>query len=145
MVELTREAIDSSRLADWVRRPDAGGVVLFGGDVRREGSGDNALAALEYSAHEEMALEQMGRLRERALAEFDVCEVGIIHRVGRVEIGERSVAVAISAPHREAAFSACRFVIDTLKRDVPIWKKEVWAGGRTAWADPTGEPERTKD
>jgi len=106
--------------------------------VRAEQRGDGAaLVALEYSAHEPMAIEQLALLRERAMKEFAVQDAAVAHRLGRLALGEVSVAVAVAAGHRAAAFDACRWLIDTLKVDVPIWKKDIWADGRENWT-PTG-------
>lgn len=140
MVELTRERIDPAELMRRIKTVDAGAVAVFCGDVRRDGPEENPLVALDYSAHEEMALEQMRRIRERAMAEFAVCDVALAHRLGRLSLGETSVVVAVAAAHRDAAFEACRFVIDTVKKDVPIWKKEIRADGESAWVDPSREP-----
>ncbi len=136
LVELTREPIVLTRLIEHVADDACGGVVTFEGVVRAEGSADNPLAALEYSAHESMAIDQLHRIRERAIERFSVHDVVIVHRLGRLEIGEASVAIVVSAPHRADAFDACRWVIDVLKRDVPIWKKEFWQKGETTWVHP---------
>ena len=106
----------------------AGAVASFVGTVRRESRGRRVLY-LEYEAYEGMAEEVMAELAERLTAEHGLCAVAIAHRVGRVEIGEPSVAIAVSAPHRAAALEACREAIDTLKESVPLWKKEVYEGG----------------
>jgi molybdopterin synthase catalytic subunit len=87
------------------------------------------VTGLAYSAYEEMALAELRRLRERALERFEVTRIAIVHRLGVLAMGDASVAVAVAAPHRDAAFDACRFVIDTLKETVPIWKKETCEGG----------------
>jgi molybdopterin synthase catalytic subunit len=137
LVELVAEPIDMNRLIEHVSDPTCGGVSTFAGDVRAERDGENVLLALEYSAYDSMALKKMHEIREEALARFDVRDVAIVHRVGRLEIGETSVAIAVGAPHRVAALEACRFAIDTLKETVPIWKKEYWSGGETSWVDPT--------
>ncbi len=137
LVELVSEPIDMGRLIDHVSDAACGGVVTFAGDVRAEGEAANKLLALEYSAYDRLALKKMGEIREQTLERFEVGEVAIVHRVGRLEIGQTSVAIAVGAGHRGAAFEACRFVIDTLKETVPIWKKEYWSGGETSWVDPT--------
>jgi molybdopterin synthase catalytic subunit len=99
---------------------------------------------LEYEAYESMALDKMRQIGEQLHQEFPIHRVAIVHRLGRLEIGETSVFIAVSAPHRAAAFDACRFAIDTLKRTVPIWKKEyfedgaVWADGELPPAPPSG-------
>jgi len=132
---LTREPISAASLADSLRRDDAGAITTFEGTVRADRRGDGvALVALDYSAHEQMALEQMQLLRDRALKQFAILDAVIAHRLGRLKLGEVSVAIAVGASHRAAAFDACRWLIDTLKVDVPIWKKDIWADGREAWA-----------
>lgn len=140
-VELTRSPIDVAGLIARMQDSACGGVVTFEGRVRAEGTADNPLVALEYSAYEEMALRQMQRLREEARRRFAVRRVAIVHRLGRMEVGEVSVVIVVAAPHRADAFEACRWTIDELKRDVPIWKKEIWAGGGTTWVDPTQQLE----
>jgi molybdopterin synthase catalytic subunit len=104
--------------------------------VRNQTRGRRTLF-LNYEAYEEMALKQIEELARRALAEFKVRDVAIVHRLGRLEIGETSVLIAVASAHRAAAFDACRWLIDTLKRTVPIWKKEHFEDG-AVWAD--GEP-----
>jgi molybdopterin converting factor subunit 1 len=106
----------------------AGGLASFVGMVRRESRGRRVLH-LEYEAFEGMAEDVMAELAERLRAEHELCAIAIAHRVGRVEVGEPSVAIAVSAPHRTAALAACREAIDTLKETVPLWKKEVYEGG----------------
>jgi molybdopterin synthase catalytic subunit len=111
-----------------VESPDAGAVASFVGTVRRR-SRDRDVLHLEYEAYEEMAEPMLERLAAELTARHGLCAVAIHHRVGRVEIGEASVAIAVSAPHRAAALSACREAIDTLKETIPLWKKEIYTGG----------------
>ena len=106
----------------------AGGIATFTGTVRRQSRG-REVTHLDYEAYAEMAEDVMARLAVDLRARHDLCGVAIHHRVGRVEIGEASVAIAISAPHRQDALAACRDAIDTLKQTVPLWKKEVYEGG----------------
>ncbi|HTS72993.1 MAG TPA: molybdenum cofactor biosynthesis protein MoaE [Gaiellaceae bacterium] len=106
----------------------AGAVATFTGTVRRESRG-REVERLEYEAYAEMAEEVMAKLAAGLQARHDLCAVAIHHRVGRLEIGEASVVIAVSAPHRQAALAACREAIDTLKETVPLWKKEVYEGG----------------
>jgi MoaE-MoaD fusion protein len=133
---LVRLAIDTAMIAATVKQPDDGALVVFDGVVRDQTRGRRTLY-LEYTAYEPMALEQMERLAVQALADFAVRDVWLVHRLGRLEIGETSVCIAVASAHRAAAFEACRWVIDTLKKTVPIWKKEffedgaVWANGET--------------
>jgi molybdopterin synthase catalytic subunit/molybdopterin converting factor small subunit len=107
---------------------EAGAVATFVGTVRRSSRGRDVLY-LEYEAYEEMAEPMLARLAGELTAKHGLCEVAIHHRIGRVEIGEASVVIAVSAPHRAAALDACREAIDTLKTTIPLWKKEVYAGG----------------
>lgn len=139
MVVLTREVIDYHRLTEDVRSNDAGAVVLFLGTVREMTSGRQTVA-LDYEAFDEMAVAKMQELEAEARAQWSVVNVGIIHRLGHLELGEISVAVAVSSPHRAAAFEAGRHIIDRLKIIVPIWKKENWSDGSTEWVHPDGTP-----
>jgi len=131
---LVREAIDLAALQA-VSAAD-GALALFVGVVRHENAGRRVLH-LEYEAYEEMALSEMRAIEAEARGRWPVSEVRIVHRLGRMEIGEASVAVAVASPHRAEAFEACRFVIDTLKRTVPIWKKEFYADG-AVWLEGPG-------
>jgi molybdopterin synthase catalytic subunit len=133
---VVRSRIDVERIAESVRRPEDGAVVVFEGVVRNNTRGRRTLY-LDYEAYEPMALKQLEALAGQALGEFAIREVALVHRIGRLEIGETSVAIAVASAHRAAAFDACRWLIDTLKRTVPIWKKEYFADG-AVWAD--GEP-----
>lgn len=129
MVRVQHEPIDAQALMRAVRSDADGAVALFVGTVRDHNQ-DRRVVALAYSAYEEMALREMNRVRSRALAAYAVSEIGVVHRLGELALGEAAVAVAVAAPHRAAAFEACRFVIDTLKTTVPIWKKERFDGGQ---------------
>ncbi len=133
MVRIQREPIDGQALIEEVLTAGDGAVTLFLGTVRDHNQG-RAVLRLEYSAYEEMALSELGRVRDQALERFEINAAVAVHRLGVLEIGEASVAVAVAAPHRAAAFDACRFVIDTLKRTVPIWKKESFEGGEV-WVE----------
>jgi molybdopterin synthase catalytic subunit/molybdopterin converting factor small subunit len=136
LVGLTRDAIDVSRVVDVVRDGADGAMVTFDGVVRNNTRGRVTLH-LDYEAYEEMALAQMLGLREEAIAKFGVREVAIVHRLGRLVVGETSVLIVVASTHRAAAFEACRWVIDMLKKTVPVWKREQFADG-AVWAD--GEP-----
>jgi len=125
---LGAEPLDLQAAVAEAASDDAGAVATFVGTVRRSSRGRDVLY-LEYEAFEEMAEPMLARLADELKAKHDLCEVAIHHRVGRVEIGEPSVVIAISAPHRAAALEACREAIDTLKGTIPLWKKEVYAGG----------------
>ena len=135
-VRLVREAIDAEAVMASLRDGADGAMVTFDGKVRNNTRG-RATLHLDYEAYEEMALKQMAALREEAIAKFGVREVAIVHRLGRLVVGETSVLIVVSSAHRGAAFEACRYVIDTLKKTVPIWKKEQFVDG-AVWAD--GEP-----
>jgi MoaE-MoaD fusion protein len=135
-VRLQREPIDSAALLARTKAPEDGAACLFDGAVRNHTRNRRTLH-LEYDAYPAMALAQMEKLATEALAAFAVRDVQIAHRVGRLEIGESSVLIVVASAHRAAAFDACRWIIDTLKKTVPIWKKEFFADGAT-WAD--GEP-----
>ena len=137
MVRIQGAPIDVAALAADVRGDGDGAVALFVGTVRNLNAGRRVLF-LEYEAYAPMAEREMERIAAEAGARFAVTQVAIVHRVGRLEIGEASVAVAVSAPHRGAAMDACRFVIDTLKRSVPIWKREHFEGGQV-WIDGAGD------
>jgi molybdopterin synthase catalytic subunit len=135
-VEFYQSAIPSHELLDGLKAAPDGAVVLFDGIVRDNTRGRRTLY-LVYEAYEAMALEQMRSLAEEALTRFAVRDVVLVHRLGRLEIGETSVLIAVASAHRGAAFEACRWIIDTLKKTVPIWKKEHFVDG-AVWAD--GEP-----
>ena len=133
---IVRDPIDTSGVLQRIKRGEDGAAVVFEGVVRNQTRGRRALY-LDYEAYEEMALRQMEDLAEQALKQFQVREVALVHRLGRLEIGETSVLIVVASAHRAAAFEACRWLIDTLKRTVPIWKKEYFEDG-AVWAD--GEP-----
>ena len=116
--------------------PADGAVCVFVGVVRDENQG-RGVERLEYEAYEDMALPLMKDIAAEARRRYPVSEVRLVHRLGRLEIGEASVVVAVAAPHRDEAFAACRFAIDTLKAKVPIWKKEHYSDG-TAWLESPG-------
>lgn len=127
-VALVEEPIQVDELLRRVRHPHAGAVVLFLGTVRDNTHGPRVLH-LDYEAYERLATAEMQRIAQEVTERWPVLGVALEHRVGRLEVGEVSVAVAVSAPHRKDAFEAGRHAIDTLKVRVPIWKKEVWEGG----------------
>jgi molybdopterin synthase catalytic subunit len=135
-VRIVHQKIDASVLLEKIKGPADGAVVVFEGVVRDNSRGRRTLF-LDYEAYEEMAVKQMNGLLEQALSQFHIRQVAMVHRVGRLQIGEISVVVVVASPHRAAAFDACRWLIDTLKRTVPIWKKEYFDDG-AVWAD--GEP-----
>jgi molybdopterin synthase catalytic subunit/molybdopterin converting factor small subunit len=125
---ISREPLELARVVEEAASDDAGAVATFVGTVRRR-SRDRDVLHLEYEAFEEMAEPMLARLADELTAKHGLSKVAIHHRIGRVEIGEPSVVLAVSAPHRAAALEACREAIDTLKETIPLWKKEVYAGG----------------
>jgi molybdopterin converting factor subunit 1 len=125
---LTEDSLDLGAVVAEVEDERAGAVATFLGTVRAESRG-RTVRFLEYEAYDGMAENVMAEIAERLERRYDLCAVAITHRVGRVEIGEASVAVAVSAPHRQDALAACKDAIDTLKAEVPLWKKEVYEGG----------------
>ena len=136
VIALTRAPIDAQSLIAAAKRGEDGAVVVFDGIVRNNTRGRQTLY-LDYEAYEEMAGKQMSELASEARQRFGVRRVTMIHRLGRLEVGETSVLIVVASAHRGAAFDACRWLIDTLKKTVPIWKKETFADG-AVWAD--GEP-----
>jgi molybdopterin synthase catalytic subunit len=136
LAEVTESPLEPAALAARVARPEAGAITTFAGVVRNHARGRRVLY-LEYDAYRPMAEREMRAIAEEAASRWE-CRVAVQHRVGRLEIGEASVLVAVASAHRAAAFEACRYVIDTLKERVPIWKKEVWEGGEV-WIE--GESE----
>ena len=131
--ELVREPIDVTAVVRHVRAPEDGATVTFDGFVRNQSHNRQTLY-LDYEAYESMALGKMRDIGAQLHEKFHIHRVAMVHRLGRLEIGETSIFIAVSAPHRAAAFDACRLAIDTLKRTVPIWKKEYFADG-AVWAD----------
>ena len=131
MVRLVRDPIDVAALQATL--PQDGALCLFLGVVRNE-NGGRPVRYLEYEAYEEMALPLMQEIEAETRTRWPVTDVRMVHRLGRLEIGEPSVAVAVASPHRNEAFAACRFAIDTLKAKVPIWKKEFYVEGE-AWLE----------
>ena len=128
MIRLQSGPISIEELVRTVGTSGDGAVSVFLGTVRNQNRGRQVLH-LEYHAYDEMAVSEMERVADQARARFAVGGIAIVHRKGRLEIGEISVGVAVAAPHRDGAVNACRFVIDKLKQTVPIWKKEVFEGG----------------
>ena len=133
---LVNDPIDTAAIQNGIKRPEDGAVATFDGIVRNNSRGRKTLY-LDYTGYEVMALRKMEQMAVDALARFAVRDVRIVHRLGRLQIGETSVYITVSSAHRAAAFDACRWLIDTLKTTVPIWKKEHFEDG-AIWAD--GEP-----
>jgi molybdopterin synthase catalytic subunit len=128
MYRIAAEPIDVAAITAAVRDSAAGAVVTFVGTTRDHNEG-RRIIRLEYEAYEEMAVAELSKLGEAAAARWPVEKVAIVHRVGLVPVGEASVVIAVSCAHRSDAFEACRFLIDRLKEEVPIWKKEHFEGG----------------
>jgi molybdopterin synthase catalytic subunit len=135
MVRLTRDAIDYYRLTESVRGGHYGAVVTFLGTVR-DLTGQRVTTSLDYEAYPEMAERKMAEIEADTRTRWPVGEIVLEHRLGHLEVGDISVAVAVSCPHRAQAFEACRYAIDRLKELVPIWKKENWSDGTTEWVHP---------
>jgi molybdopterin synthase catalytic subunit len=140
-IALTALPLDTDALAAGVAGDGFGAVVTFVGTTRVTSPGDpRPVVALEYDAYETLALAEMRAIAQEAKAQFGPLEIALVHRTGRVAVGEASVAVVVAAPHRPAAFDAVRFAIDALKARVAIWKREVYRDGATAWiANAPGE------
>jgi molybdopterin synthase catalytic subunit len=142
--ELTDQPLDIGEIARRVVPPECGATVTLDGYARQftkdKTTGEvRETEYLEYEAYEPMALKEMEKLIERVKAEFEISNVGIVHRLGRLEIGETSIVISVASPHRRAAFAACEWLIKELKRTVPIWKKEVYRGGET-WVEGDTQP-----
>ena len=144
MIQLTNEPIDTTALVDRACHPHAGAVVLFLGTARELTAGRQTVA-LDYEAYREMAASKLAELEAEARRRWPLVECIMVHRLGRVPPAEASVAIAVSTPHRRDAFAAGEWLIDTLKHDVPIWKREQWADGTTEWVHPGVDcaPERS--
>jgi molybdopterin synthase catalytic subunit len=135
MNEIVEQEIDAAALIGFVRSSAAGSVLLFLGTTR-EVTGGRKTSSLDYECYPEMAKRKLSDLEAEARRRWPILECAIVHRIGRVEIGETSVAIAVSSAHRQAAFEAGQWLIDTLKEVVPIWKCERWADGTTEWVHP---------
>lgn len=128
--------LPTSQAIDFAHDDAAGGVAIFLGTTRAEiKSPAQSLIALDYEAYGDMAQKQLEDLAARAREKWPIIKLALLHRTGRVALGEPSVVIAVSTPHRAQAFDACRWLIDTLKAEVAIWKKEVWSDGNTTWVD----------
>lgn len=135
MIELTAAPLDQAAITERVRSPRAGAVCTFLGTVR-ELTGTRRTESLAYEAYPEMALKKLAELEAEARRRWPIIEVALVHRLGHLDLGEVSVVVAVSCPHRQDAFEACQWLIDTLKAVVPIWKQENWADGGADWVHP---------
>jgi len=129
LVAVSAEPIDAAALLEFVSDPECGAVVLFLGTVRNHSEGKTDVSHLEYEAYDGVVEAKLAEIASEAAQRWPVSRVAVVHRVGSLGVGESSVAVAVSSPHRADAFEAGRYLIDELKRRVPIWKKEHWPGG----------------
>ena len=137
MIGITPGEIDMAELASAVEDPAAGAVVTFAGTTRNETDG-REVVSLTYQAYDEMAKRKLVEVVDQAKERFDILKIAVLHRVDTLPVGGISIGIAVSAGHRPAAFEACRFLIDTIKKDVPIWKKEEFADGESVWVHPGG-------
>ncbi len=137
MIRIVESKIDREEIVQSVSTPDSGAIATFDGTVRNH-SREKLVTHLHYEAFSEMALKELEKIRAEAIQRWSLNGMAIVHRVGRMEIGESSVFIAVSSAHREDAFEACRFAIDTLKTTVPIWKKEHYEDGEV-WIEGYGQ------
>ena len=135
MIQLTHDPIDNQAVIEAVSSTKAGAVVLFLGTTREFTDGRQT-ESLDYESYGEMATSKLEQLEEEARQRWSLVDVNVVHRLGHLALGEASVAIAVSAPHRQDAFTAGQWLIDTLKEVVPIWKKENWADGTSEWVHP---------
>jgi molybdopterin synthase catalytic subunit len=135
MIQLVREPIDHPELTEQVRRSNCGAVVTFLGTVR-DLTGNRVTIALDYEAYDEMAEAKLAEIESDTRARWPVGDIALVHRLGPMDVGEVSVAVAVSCPHRADAFAACKYAIDRLKELVPIWKREHGPTGENEWVHP---------
>ena len=135
MIELTESPLEPARLLAQAQSPDAGAVLLFLGTTRRM-TGDRETRSLQYEAYPEMAVKELERLKGEACERWSLISCAISHRLGKVPLGEASVAIVVASAHRGEAFAAGQWLIDRLKECVPIWKQEQWADGSTEWVHP---------
>ena len=137
-IEILPTPLDAAAAIAHVSVPEAGGIDVFLGTTRAENRADGTpLIALDYEGYGEMALRRMQQLVADARRQWPIVRVALLHRIGRVALAEPSVVIAVSTPHRAESFAACRWLIDSLKKDVPIWKREIWADGEGEWVHPT--------
>jgi len=137
-IALTPEPLAPSRMIAQVTDPAAGGIAVFLGTTRAETNAEGRiLLALDYDAYPEMAQKQLTTLARGARDRWHISRLAIIHRTGRVAVGEASVLIAVATPHRAEAFEACKWLIDSLKAEAAIWKKEIWQDGSSTWVHPT--------
>ena len=136
MFRVTTEPLDVQQVHDLVKSPADGAVVTFDGIVRNNFDG-REVRYLEYEAYAAMAEKKMAAIAAEMQAKFAVGDVAMVHRIGRLEIGESSILIAVAAPHRQPAFEACAYAMDRVKQEVPVWKKEFFADGESHWVQPS--------
>lgn len=139
-IDLQHEKLDTDAVVRFLQTPTAGGIDIFLGTTRQWTDGRET-THLAYECYPSMALKEMQRLADKACERWPVEKVCLLHRLGVVEVSEASVIIGVATPHRVDAFAACRFLIDTLKKQVPIWKREVFADGSTEWVEGDAMPE----
>ena len=139
MTHLTRHTLDVNELLAQVQSEERGGTCVFLGTVRN----DDGVSAIDYSAYEQMADEEIERILSEAQQQWPDVRVQLHHRLGEIPAGQASIAIAAAAPHRADAFSACRFVIEEVKKRLPIWKRELYADGTARWTDDTRQAKPT--
>lgn len=137
MIEIVNNKIDTQAVLESVIAPECGANLLFVGTTRQF-TGERETAKLDYECYNEMAIKKMNELSDEARSKWPIEKCSIVHRIGEVEIGVASIAVAVSSPHRGDCFAAGQWLIDTLKKQVPIWKKEQWVDGSVEWVHPDG-------
>ena len=139
MFRVSNKPIDLQELVNYASDPEAGAIATFIGTTRNNNEGRKVIA-LDYDGYPEMAEKELARIGTDAKTKWPICRMAIVHRLGPVQITEASVIIAVSAGHRDAAFAACRFAIEEIKKTVPIWKKEVYEGGEVWIGTQTGQP-----
>ena len=138
MFRVTNQPINLDDLVGYVTDPEAGAIATFSGTTRNNNEGRKVIA-LDYEAYPEMAEKELARIGDDAKQKWQICRMAIVHRLGPVQIGEASVIIVVSSAHRDAAFAACRFAIEEIKKTMPIWKKEVYEGGEVWIGTQTGQ------
>ena len=139
MFRVTDQPLNLQELVDFVTDPGAGAIATFIGTTRNNNEG-RRVVALDYDAYPEMAEKELRRIGDDASKKWQLCRMAIVHRIGPVQITQASVMIAVSSAHREAAFAACRFAIEEIKKTVPIWKKELYEGGELWIGTQSGQP-----
>jgi molybdopterin synthase catalytic subunit len=128
MIYITEKEIDTNSLVHFVQADEAGGIAIFIGTVRNK-TADKKVMRLEYEAYDKMAIKEMEKIANEATQQWNILKYAVAHRKGILQIGDAAVVIAVATPHRQAAFEACKYIIDTIKERVPIWKKEIYENG----------------